>query len=136
MQTLFSEHRGSSYNKLNKNYTRLYRQFTENNYSISPNDLVISKVGMIACSLEFKGKSYDIDVTFPYNFNVVGNVILDYTFLSWYMLKEYEVEHFASDCEYTLTCISNDANAVMHVYKLGKSSGLLVNLNEYEIISV
>ena len=136
MQTLFCEPGAKNYNKLNKNYTRLYRQFTENNYSISPNDLVISKVGMIACSLEFKGKSYDIDVTFPYNFNVVGNVILDYTFLSWYMLKEYEVEHFASDCEYTLTCISNDANAVMHVYKLGKSSGLLVNLNEYEIISV
>jgi hypothetical protein len=135
MQTLFSEHHVNSYKKLNKNYTRLYRQFTENNYSISPNDLVISKVGMIVCSLELKGKSYDIDITFPYNFNVVGNVILDYTFLSWYMLKEYEVAHFAADCEYTLTCISN-ANAVMHVYKLGKSSGLLVNLNEYEIISV
>jgi hypothetical protein len=135
MQTLFSEHRGNSYNKLNKNYTRLYRQFTENNYSISPSDLVISKVGMIVCSLELKGKTYDIDITFPYNFNVVGNVILDYTFLSWYMLKEYEVAPFTADCEYTLTCISN-ANAVMHVYKLGKSSGLLVNLNEYEIISV
>jgi hypothetical protein len=134
MQTLFSEHHVNSYKKLNKNYTRLYRQFTENNYSISPNDLVISKVGMIVCSLELKGKSYDIDITFPYNFNVVGNVILDYTFLSWYMLKEYEVAHFAADCEYTLTCISN-ANAVT-TYKLGKSSGLLVNLNEYEIISV
>ena len=135
MQTLFSEHHVNSYKKLNKNYTRLYRQFTENNYSISPSDLVISKVGMIVCSLELKGKTYDIDITFPYNFNVVGNVILDYTFLSWYMLKEYEVAPFAVDCDYTLTCISN-ANAVMHVYKVGKSSGLLVNLNEYEIISV
>ena len=135
MQTLFCEPGAKNYNKLNKNYTRLYRQFTENNYSISPNDLVISKVGMIVCSLELKGKTYDIDISFPYNFNVVGNVILDYTFLSWYILKEYEVSPFTSDCEYTLTCISN-ANAVMHVYKLGKSSGLLVNLNEYEIISV
>ena len=135
MQTLFCEPGAKNYNKLNKNYTRLYRQFTENNYSISPNDLVISKVGMIVCSLELKGKTYDIDISFPYNFNVVGNVILDYTFLSWYILKEYEVSPFTADCEYTLTCISN-ANAVMHVYKLGKSSGLLVNLNEYEIISV
>jgi len=135
MQTLFLKHGGNRYNKLNKNYTRLYRQFTENDYLISPNDLIISKAGMIVCSLEFKGKTYDIDITFPYNFNVVGNVILDYTFLSWYMLKEYEVAPFAVDCDYTLTCISN-ANAVMHVYKVGKSSGLLVNLNEYEIISV
>ena len=135
MQTLFCEPGAKNYNKLNKNYTRLYRQFTENNYSISPSDLVISKVGMIVCSLELKGKTYDIDISFPYNFNVVGNVILDYTFLSWYILKEYEVSPFTADCEYTLTCISN-ANAVMHVYKLGKSSGLLVNLNEYEIISV
>jgi hypothetical protein len=132
MQTLFSEHHVNSYKKLNKNYTRLYRQFTENNYSISPNDLVISKVGMIVCSLELKGKSYDIDITFPYNFNVVGNVILDYTFLSWYMLKEYEVAHFAADCDYTLRCISN----AVTTYKLGKSSGLLVNLNDYEIIDV
>ena len=122
MQTLFCEPGAKNYNKLNKNYTRLYRQFTENNYSISPNDLVISKVGMIVCSLELKGKTYDIDITFPYNFNVVGNVILDYTFLSWYMLKEYDIEHFAADCEYTLRCISNGVTT----YKLGKSSGLLV----------
>jgi hypothetical protein len=135
MQTLFYEPGANNYNKLNKNYTKLYRQFTENDYLISPNDLVISKAGMIVCSLELKGKTYDIDISFPYNFNVVGNVILDYTFLSWYILKEYEISPFTADCEYTLTCISN-ANAVMHVYKLGKSSGLLVNLNEYEIISV
>ena len=134
MQTLFSandKNYGSSYNKLNKNYTRLYRQFTENDYLISPNDLVISKMGMIVCSLELNGKTYDIDISFPYNFNVVGNIILDYTFLSWYMLKEYNVAPF-TDCEYTLTCISN----AVTTYKLGKSSGLLVKLNEYEIINV
>jgi hypothetical protein len=130
MQTLFSE-----CDKLNKNYTRLYRQFTENDYLITPNDLVISKAGMIVCSLESKDKTYDIDISFPYNFNVVGNVILDYTFLSWYMLKEYDVAHFAADCDYTLTCVSNAVTTV-HIYKLGKSSGLLVKLNEYEIISV
>jgi len=134
MQTLFFEHGGNSY-KLNKNYTKLYRQFTENDYLISPNDLVISKAGMIVCSLELKDKTYDIDISFPYNFNVVGNVILDYTFLSWYMLKEYDIAHFAEDCDYTLTCVSNAVTTV-HIYKLGKSSGLLVKLNEYEIISV
>ena len=130
MQTLFFEHGGSnSHNKQNKNYTRLYRQFTENDYLNSPNDLVISKAGMIICSLELKGVSYDIDISFPYNFNVVGNIILDYTFLSWYMMKEYTVVTFTSDCEYTLTCISN----AITTYKFGNSSGLLVNLNEYEI---
>jgi len=135
MQTFFSENGkncGSNYNKLNKNYTRLYRQFTENDYLISPNDLVISKMGMIVCSLELNGKTYDIDISFPYNFNVVGNVVLDYTFLSWYILKEYDVAHFATDCDYTLTCISN----AVTTYKLGKSSGLLVKLNEYEIVNV
>ena len=139
MQTFFSDNGkncgGSSYcyNKLNKNYTRLYRQFTENDYLISPNDLVISKMGMIVCSLELNGKTYDIDISFPYNFNVVGNVILDYTFLSWYMLKEYDVASLTDcDCDYTLTCISN----AVTTYKLGKSSGLLVKLNEYEIVNV
>lgn len=110
----------------------MYRKFTENDYSVTTKDHVISKAGMIICSLELKGVSYDIDISFPYNFNVVGNIILDYTFLSWYMMKEYTVVTFASDCEYTLTCISNEITT----YKLGNSSGLLVNLNEYEIINV
>ena len=135
MQTLFYQHGGNydtSYNKQNKNYTKLYRKFTENDYSISKKDHIISKAGMIICSLDLKGCSYDIDISFPYNFNVVGNVILDYTFLSWYILKEYNVADFAADCDYTLTCISN----AVTTYKLGKSSGLLVKLNEYEIINI
>ena len=135
MQTLFYSHGGNydtSHNKQNKNYTKLYRKFAENDYLISKKDHVVSKAGMIICSLELKGKSYDIDISFPYNFNVVGNIILDYTFLSWYILKEYNVADFAADCDYTLTCISN----AVTTYKLGKSSGLLVKLNEYEIINI
>ena len=136
MQTLFFQHGNNydtSYNKQqNKNYTKLYRKFTENDYLISKKDHVVSKAGMIICSLELKGCSYDIDISFPYNFNVVGNIILDYTFLSWYILKEYNVADFAADCDYTLTCISN----AVTTYKLGKSSGLLVKLNEYEIINI
>jgi hypothetical protein len=132
MQTLFFEKNNNTNNKQNKNYTKLYRKFTENDYSITTKDHVISKAGMIICSLELKGVSYDIDISFPYNFNVVGNIILDYTFLSWYMMKEYTVVTFTPECEYTLTCISNEITT----YKLGNSSGLLVNLNEYEIINV
>jgi len=136
MQTLFFQHGNNydtSYNKQqNKNYTKLYRKFTENDYLISKKNHVVSKAGMIICSLELKGCSYDIDISFPYNFNVVGNIILDYTFLSWYILKEYNVADFAADCDYTLTCISN----AVTTYKLGKSSGLLVKLNEYEIINI
>ena len=128
----FNNNNNNSYNKQNKNYTKLYRKFTENDYSITTKDHVISKAGMIVCSLELKGASYDIDISFPYNFNVVGNIILDYTFLSWYMMKEYDTVTFTSDCEYTLTCISN----AITTYKLGNSSGLLVKLNEYEIINV
>lgn len=139
MQTLFEKNNNqidnnsnNSYNKQNKNYTKLYRKFTENDYSITTKDHIISKAGMIVCSLELKGASYDIDISFPYNFNVVGNIILDYTFLSWYMMKEYDIVTFTSDCEYTLTCISN----AITTYKLGNTSGLLVKLNEYEIINV
>ena len=136
MQTRFCKNNNqihdNSYNKQNKNYTKMYRKFTENDYSITTKDHVISNAGMIICSLELKGVSYDIDISFPYNFNVVGNIILDYTFLSWYMMKEYAVVTLTSDCEYTLTCISN----AITTYKFGNSSGLLVKLNEYEIISI
>jgi hypothetical protein len=136
MQTFFEKNNNqidnnsnNSYNKQNKNYTKLYRKFTENDYSVTTKDHVVSKAGMIICSLELKDVSYDIDISFPYNFNVVGNIILDYTFLSWYMMKEYNV--VIPECEYTLTCISN----AITTYKLGNSSGLLVNLNDYEIIN-
>ena len=137
MQTLFFDKNNNqndniNCNKQNKNYTKLYRKFTENDYSITTKDHVISKAGMIICSLELKGVSYDIDISFPYNFNVVGNIILDYTFLSWYMMKEYTGVIFTLGREYTLTCISN----AITTYKLGNSSGLLVNLNEYEITSI
>jgi hypothetical protein len=141
MQTLFFEKNNNhvhndndnnDYSKQNKNYTKLYRKFVGNDYSISKKNHEISRAGMIICSLELKGKSYDIDISFPYNFNVVGNIILDYTFLSWYMNKEYNTVNFTAKSEYTLTCISN----VITTYKLGNSSGLLVKLNEYEIINI
>jgi hypothetical protein len=137
MQTLFfdkvNNQQNNSNSKQNKNYTKIHRKFIENNYLISPNDLVVSKAGMILCSLEYRGKSYDIDITFPYNFNVVGNIILDYTFLKWYMLKEYDVTSFdkENECEYTVTCISNKIT----MFKFGKSSMLLVKVDDYEIIS-
>lgn len=137
MQTLFfdkvNNQQNNSNSKQNKNYTKIHRKFIENNYLISPNDLVVSKAGMILCSLEYRGKSYDIDITFPYNFNVVGNIILDYTFLKWYMLKEYDVTSFTkeNECEYTVTCISNKIT----MFKFGKSSMLLVKVDDYEIIS-
>ena len=53
---------------------------------------------MIICNIEIEGdegsegddiEEYEIELTHPYNFNIVGNIILDEKFVYWYMLKKY-----------------------------------------------
>jgi len=126
MQTFFDPE-----NKENKHYTKIYRVFTKSDYLKTKKDYTISNAGMIICSLELNGKTYDIDISYSYNFNVVGNVILDDKFISWYMMREHNV-CLGEKCTYNLTCITKSVTT----YKLGRTSALKVNLNEYEIVSI
>jgi hypothetical protein len=114
-----------------QHYTRIYRTFTENDYAVNKHAFEISKAEMILCTLEMvgveNGSEYDIDLLHPYNFNVVGNIILDEKFVHWYILKKY---NYAIDrsVKYKITCITRD----IKVFELDRSCGLRVNSNEYE----
>jgi len=114
----------------NKNYTRIYRTFTTNDYAMKEPIYEISNVEMIICTLEIdnNGKIYEIDLSYPYNVNVVGNVILDEKFVYWYMLKRY---NYVVECSknYKITCITKDVNA----FQLDRSSGVRVHLNNYTL---
>lgn len=113
----------------NKNYTRIYRTFTANDYAVEKNSYEISNAEMIICTLEIdNGKLYEIDLSYPYNVNVVGNVILDEKFVYWYMIKKY---NYVIECSknYKITCITKDVNA----FQLDRSSGVRVNLNNYTL---
>jgi hypothetical protein len=114
----------------NKNYTRIYRTFTANDYAVKEPIYEISNTEMIICTLEIdnNGKLYEIDLSYPYNVNVVGNVILDEKFVYWYMLKKYD---YVIECSenYKITCITKDVNT----FQLDRSYGLRVHLNNYTL---
>jgi hypothetical protein len=114
----------------NKNYTRIYRTFTANDYAVKEPIYEISNAEMIICTLEIdnNGKLYEIDLSYPYNVNVVGNVILDEKFVYWYMLKKYD---YVIECSenYKITCITKDVNT----FQLDRSYGLRVHLNKYTL---
>lgn len=114
----------------NKNYTRIYRTFTANDYAMKEPIYEISNAEMIICTLEIdnNGKIYEIDLSYPYNVNVVGNIILDEKFVYWYMLKKY---NHVLECSknYKITCITKDVNA----FQLDRSSGVRVHLNNYTV---
>ena len=114
-----------------QNYTRIYRTFTENDFYADKTAYETSNAEMIICNLEIDGDDseteYEIDLSQPYNFNVVGNFILDEKFVYWYILKKYNYE-IESSANYKITCITKD----IKTFQLDRTCGLCVHLNEYE----
>ena len=124
-----------SHETTKQNYTKIYRTFTENDFSADKTKYETSTAEMIICTLQIdddgdgdgEAEEYEIDLSHPYNFNVVGNFILDEKFVYWYILKNYNyaIEPFAN---YKITCITKD----IKTFQLDRSCGLCVHLNEYE----
>ena len=116
-----------------KNYTRIYRTFVENDYHATTYET--SNAEMIICNLEIDGddgdgggdnQEYEINLSHPYNFNVVGNIVLDEKFVYWYILKKYNYA-IKPSVNYKITCITKDVK----MFQLDRSCRLRVHLNEY-----
>jgi len=113
-----------------QNYTKIYRTFTENDYYADETKYEKSNAEMIICNLEIDdgdNSEYEIDLSQPYNFNVVGNLVLDEKFVHWYILKKYNYA-IEPSANYKITCITKD----MNMFQLDRLCGLRVHLNEYE----
>ena len=112
-----------------KNYTKIYRIFTENDFYADNTVYEISNAEMIICNLEIDGDDteYEINLSQPYNFNVVGNLVLDEKFVHWYILKKYNYA-IEPSANYKITCITKD----IKTFELDQSCGLRVHLNDYE----
>jgi hypothetical protein len=116
-----------------QNYTRIYRTFGENDFSADKTTYEKSNAEMIICNLEIDGTGaeYEIELSHPYNFNVVGNLILDEKFIYWYILKTYNYA-IESSLNYKITCITKGTKDVT-TFQLDRScGGLRVLSNEYE----
>lgn len=114
-----------------QNYTKIYRKFKENDFYADKTAYETSNAEMIICNLEIDGDDseteYEIDLSQPYNFNVVGNLVLDEKFVHWYILKKYNYT-IEPSANYKITCITKD----IKTFQLDRSSGLCVHLNDYE----
>ena len=117
-----------------QNYTRIYRTFTENDFYADKTAYETSNAEMIICNLEIDGDDteteYEINLSQPYNFNVVGNLVLDEKFVCWYILKKYNYA-IEPSANYKITCITKD----IKTFELDRSCGLRVHLNEYEEVA-
>ena len=117
-------------NEISKqNYTKIYRTFTENDYRADNTKYETSNAEMIICNLEIDGddSEYEIDLSQPYNFNVVGNIVLDEKFVYWYILKKYNYA-IERSVNYKITCITKNVKPI----QLDRLCGLRVHLNDYE----
>lgn len=121
-----------SFETSKQNYTKIYRTFTQNDFNLCKTNFEISNMEMILCSIQIDGDEteYEIDLSHPYNFNVVGNIILDEIFVHWYILKKYN--YTIEPCtNYKITCITKDVKLL----QLNQSLGLRVVLDEYEYVN-
>jgi hypothetical protein len=129
-----------SFETSKQNYTKIYRTFTENDFSADKTKYETSTAEMIICTLQIDGHSdcyddqdgqsgteYEIDLSQPYNFNVVGNLVLDEKFVHWYILKKYNYA-IQPSTNYKITCITKD----IKMFQIDRSCGLRIHLNEYE----
>jgi hypothetical protein len=127
-----------SHETSNQNYTKIYRTFTENDFSADKTKYQTSTAEMIICTLQMDGdgdsqdgkEEYEFDLSQPYNFNIVGNLVLDEKFVHWYILKKYNYA-IEPSANYKITCITKD----IKTFQLDRSCGLRVHLNEYEQVA-
>ena len=67
---------------------------------------------MMEIVLQYAGEEYELDLSSPDNFYVVGNNLLDPAFMKWFMRKNHGIPIDVVPATYTIKCI--DHNAVMH----------------------
>lgn len=82
----------------------------------------------MSITMIYKDKEYDINLNKPINFNVVGNVILDYAFMKWYMNINYYIDIKEGDT-YELKVMDNDIN----IHSLNQISYIELKKEKYEI---
>ena len=72
---------------------------------------------------------YELNLSLPYNFYMVGNIILDKKFLLWFLLKNFNIDINAI-YKYKVTIIDNNANQIF----LKSNEALLLDEDSYSIL--
>ena len=73
-------------------------------YTLDELNKEVSSRKFIGSNITFNGVKYTINLTTPNNYYIIGNSILDYPFLKWYMAKHFDI---ILTKKYSLSCIDN-----------------------------
>jgi len=87
----------------------------------------ISNRKFIGLSLKMNNQKYHINLTTPDNYYISDNSILNYSFLKWYMKKNYNVK---LSHEYVISGIDN----YVEMYKIHAGKKIIVHKNRFEVV--
>jgi hypothetical protein len=91
-------------------------------------DKYFSTRKFIGISLKTNGEKYSINLTSPSNYYVSDNSILNYSFMKWYMMKNY---HVNLSRNYIISCIDN----YVEMYRIHPGKKIIVHKNRFEIVN-
>lgn len=97
-------HDNDNDNNSKKNYTVKHNELIEKE-DITTLKFNTSTCSFIAIELKYNNKSYTIDLKKPNNFLIENNELLDYSFLKWYIKKNYK---FDLSSNYTLEIVDSN----------------------------
>lgn len=80
----------------------------------------------IGANLNFNGVKYNINLTEPSNYYIIGNSIFDYAFLKWYMSEHYDI---ILSKKYSISCIDN----FVEMYNFTSGKKIIVEKNVLKI---
>jgi hypothetical protein len=90
-------------------------------------DKYFSTRKFIGLSLKMNNQKYNINLTSPNNYYISDNSILNYSFLKWYMNKNYNVK---LSHNYVISGIDN----YVEMYKIHAGKKIIVHKNRFEVV--
>ncbi len=88
----------------------------------------MSKRKFIGINLKIDDKKYNINLNDPINYYVIGNTILDFLFLKWYMAYHYDVI-LTLTTKYSVSCIDNR----IEMYTIQPGKKIYIETNKFQI---
>ena len=121
------EKTGETYSYVFK-YDIFYKSEMVEKYDVAMiKDKYFSTRKFIGLSLKLNNQKYNINLTSPNNYYISDNSILNYSFLKWYMNKNYNVK---LSHNYVISGIDN----YVEMYKIHAGKKIIVHKNRFEVV--
>jgi len=110
-------------NCINRNYLHIHYLHISN--------IILSNIKLLDIKISYNNKQYSIDFSTEDNYYIVGNVLLDRTFIKWYLNKYHSIL-LSDNEEYTCNILDNNVNFI----QIDSSAYIVIGLDDYSIETV